>query len=1062
MKIINPYFKIDEENNIFKIRKNEYNNLEFLISEAIKPVFDLGYCIEKFGIVNVSRYHIEELSKTRKKKFELLLNKNDFKIDLSMMIPELIDDNFIFINGKKKVPHFQIIDLPITTKQNKSIENSYIVKFRSNIHTIILYEKLKKYPGFQVSMMGKRFPFALLLIAYYGPDNINKKFEIPEEMLKETNMYNRLLNDVKYYYDMKLSHDDYLKLLGDNFTKYNIKSKGDEIIYGLKLIPKIDVITAKFMKTDSIVDEMVDAIKNGPYDDLDLKNKRIRCFEYLIFSSFVRSIYNLCIATKNSKRPKFNVNSNEIIQNCNVSDIVQFDFSINPIDSLTELSRTSLLGPGGFSRNNVPEHLRDMNDSMFGRLCVVDTPDRDNCGVVGNLLSNTPLDENLKFNDKILDKQTVSSPVAMVPFLEHDDPTRLQMAASQMRQSILIKQPELPLIQSGCEGLYSHHTPFVKIAKKDGVVLYRDLDDENKDGDNFIIVRYDDGSVELIKAGCKKIYVNNMDMMEIYVNSGDKFKKGDVLAESLFVKNGAINIGSNLLTGVAVYYGYNYEDGIVISERLVNEGTLSSVHFEDLSFFVPMNKIMLTLYNYIRDPHPIIEYDEEGKPRRKKKRYKPIPDIEERLEVGSPYAVLKRLPPKGSFKENTILFEEDELLTSPRSLTILDSNVYVNDYDAKKEYLPAEFTNWLEERMKKQKDKENKLSDIINKYLSKDEAKKFIKNNLSRFKSEGKYKIKGERFDGLYVNLTGYYVREIEIGDKIGNRHGNKGVVSRILPINKMPRLPDGRSLDIIINPLGIISRMNIGQLFEIHLSMSLHDLKRNLRICLDNKTDQRKIKKYLLDYIKIIDNTEDGWYLSQFCYNLKGKQIDERFISELSIIQPPFESVTMDQCREAMEYTKTPFKYSLFDPCIDEGKGDNLVNEIVCGYLYFFRMVHIAEEKLTARGIGSYTKKTLQPTSGKRNRGGQRLGEMEVATLIAHGSKYNLHESMTTKSDCIEAKNKWMSEVVDTGNKLKDPDSGEEDIGESVRLLNSYLAVIGIDNKNKMEVEDDGSEKKD
>lgn len=1060
MKIINPHFKINEGCNIFDIRKKEYYNIEFLIAESLKPVFDLGYDISKFGVVNINRYQVEELSKTCKKKFELILTKGEAKIDLSMGIPELLDDNFIFVNGKRKIPHFQLIDLPITTKQNKPIENSYIIKFRSNICTIVLYERFKKFPSYQVSLMGKRLPFALLLMAYYGSEKINEIFHIEEYENNQGlgsldnlsyHMYGRLLIDIKHFYDMKLQHDDYLKLLGEFFTRYNMKVKGEEIIYGLNLIPQIDVITKRLMKKETVIDEIIDAIQNGPYDDLDLKNKRVRCFEYLIFSPFTRAIFNLCIATKNSKNPKFNVNSNEIIQNCNVSDIVQFDFSINPVDSLTELSRTSLLGPGGFKRKNVPKHLRDINDSMLGRLCVVDTPDRDNCGVVSNLLPNTKLDENFKFTEDVLKDQPVSAPVSMVPFLEHDDPTRLQMASSQMRQAILLRQPELPLIQSGCESLYSQNTPFVRIAKKDGIVLYRDNDEEFKDGDNFIIVQYDDGEIELIKAGCKKIYVNNMDMMEIYVKEGDKFKKGDVLAESLFVKNGIINIGRNLLTGITVYYGYNYEDGIVISEKLVDEGILSSVHFKDLSFFVPTNKILLTLYNYIDDPNPpIIEYDENGKARHRKRRYKPVPDVDDVINPGDPYAVLKRIPQKNSYNDHNILFEEDEILTTSKKIKILESNIYVNDYDKNKESLPAEYTEWIEEKLEKQKSKETRLATIINQYLPKEQARKFVKTNLSRFTSEGKYKIKGERIEGMFINLTGYYIRNIEVGDKVGNRHGNKGVISRILPVEKMPRLADGRSLDIIINPLGIISRMNIGQLFEVHLSMSLHDLKRNLRILIDKKIDQRKIKTYLLKYIKILDNTKGRWYSSQFKIGLKGIRIDEKFIDELSIIQPPFESVTMKKCQRAMNYTKTPFRYPLFDPCINEGKGDNLINEIVCGYMYFFRMVHIAEEKLAARGIGSYTKKTLQPTSGKRNQGGQRLGEMETACLIAHGSKYNLHESMTTKSDCIEAKNRWMFDVVDTGNKLRSVEPKNDEIGESVRLLNSYLTVIGI-NKDSL-----------
>jgi len=1002
------------------------------------------------------RYHVEELSKTLRKKLEIILTKNEVKIDLSMSIPELIDNNFVFVNGKKKVPHFQLIDLPITVKQNKKIQDSFIVKFRSNVCTTVLYEKNNLFPKTVISMMGKKIPFSLILLCYYGRDKINELFDIEKydiDLLdNKKHMYGRLLGEIKYYYDHNLDHDGYLKILGEFFTKYNAKVKGEEVIYALDITPKIDVMTKRFMKNETMIEEIIWAIKNGPFDDADFRYKRVRCFEYLIMGPVFRSIYNLCLSTKNTKQPKFNVNKSEIIQNCNVSDIVQFDFSINPIGSLTELSRISLLGPGGFSRNNVPEYLRDIHESMFGRICVVDTPDRDNCGVVENLLPNTDLDDNLQFTDKICDKQPVSIPVSLVPFMEHDDQTRLQMASSQMRQAILLKNPEPPMIQSGCEGLYTEHTPFSFVAKEDGVVLYEDEDND------ILIVKYDSGEVDFFNAGTRRIYVNNMDIMNHTIKEGERFNKDDVLAESLFVNNKTINIGRNLLTGVTVYRGYNYEDGVVISERLVEDGILSSIHFKDLSFFIPTNRVLLNLCekniveendkDYEGDDSdyvvitPYKEEDGNGNVRELRRKYRPLPRRDDLIEAGEPYAILKKIPMRDDF--NTI-FEEEEKLTCNKKIKILECNIYVNDYidDTK---VPEEYKDWIRRKTENQRNKENKIKEVIKQSLPKKEATKFIKDHLSNFDSDGKYKIKSERFDGIFVHLTGFYIRKIEIGDKVGNRHGNKGVISCILEEDRMPRLPDGRPLDIIINPLGIISRMNIGQLFELHLSMSLNDLKNKIKLYLKYNFSQRRIKNYILKYIKIIDNTRDKWYTRQFTERLKTVDITEEFIDTLTLIQAPFESVTMSKCLKALKYTNTPFRYELFDPYINK-EGENLENEIACGFMYFFRMVHIAEEKLAARGIGTYTKKTLQPTSGKRNQGGQRLGEMEVACMIAHGSIDNLHESMTTKSDCIEAKNRWMYNTIDSGNKLKNNQFDDsDDISESVRLLNSYLTVIGID----------------
>jgi hypothetical protein len=356
------------------------------------------------------------------------------------------------------------------------------------------------------------------------------------------------------------------------------------------------------------------------YDDISLlcdtlfTNKRVRCFEYMVVSKVSKIIFDLCLSNRTSRQPKFNINSTQILSECNVSDIVQFDFSINPIEELTKLSRISLLGPGGFKRENIPKHLRDICPSMFGRLCPVDTPDRDNCGVLQNMIVNVKLDDNLRFTREYQEKQPISIPVSMVPFLENDDQTRLQMSSSQMRQAILLKNFNDPMIKSGCEQLYTDQTQFVKRAKKDGEVLFIN----NK----WLMVVYNDKSVDIFDVGYRKIYVEHMDFMNIYVKEGDKFKGGDILAESNFCKNGSIQFGQNLLTGVMVYYGNNYEDGIVISDRLVKEDVLTSINFRDLSFVVPPHKVLMTLSD---------------------REYKPLPQEFETLEKGEAYAITKVL-----------------------------------------------------------------------------------------------------------------------------------------------------------------------------------------------------------------------------------------------------------------------------------------------------------------------------------------------------------------------------------------------------------------------------------
>jgi DNA-directed RNA polymerase subunit beta len=689
-----------------------------------------------------------------------------------------------------------------------------------------------------------------------------------------------------------------------------------------------------------------------------------------------------------------------------VSDIVQFDFSINPVHELTMLSRSSLLGPGGFKRENIPKHLRDICPTMFGRICPVDTPDRDNCGVLQNLVANVDIDDNMKFTDVICEKQPFSVPVSMVPFLKNDDQTRLQMASSQMRQAIMLKEFDNPLIKSGCENLYTDFTQFVKRAKKDGTVVF-------VDNDNILVV-YDDKSTEVFNISYRKIYVEHMDFLTVYVKEGDKFKAGDILAESNYCKNGSINIGKNLLTGVMVYYGNNYEDGIVISDRLSNEDILTSIHFKDLSFTLTPDKVLLSI-----DPD----------------KYKPLPSAFEKIKALSPYAILKKM----NVEDPTGVFNEPVILDTKKDLLISEVNIYANEWNKD---IP-EFSDWIKKKVQEQQDKESYFQTILKEYLPKDEAQKYIReNSLDRFSFVGKYKQKREKVLGVNVEMYGIHFKKVKVGDKIANRHGNKGVISRIVPHDKMPQLEDGRHLDICINPLGIISRMNIGQLYELHLAMSVSDLKINmLKMLKDPDYNQDRIKKYVSDYIAIIDKTETGWYLEQFIAQLP-ETIDEKFINDFTVIQAPFESCNLEDVRKAFEYTGTKFKYKVFDPLSKE----MLMNEIAVGYIYFFRMVHIADEKLAARGIGAYARRTLQPLGGRKNKGGQRCGEMETACLIGHDAPHNLHEFLTTKSDCIDMKNSYIRNFIEAS--LFDPTKQLDTVPESVKLLNSYLTVIGVDHK--------------
>ena len=1005
MNIVNPKFAVNPDRNIFSIRKLESEQLKDNIREIIRPAEELGFELKEFDIKD-ARYTGGNLSRTIKQNVVVKLEKNNSEIDLSMSIPKLVNDNYVIISGRKKIPLFQLFDIPVITRGKN-------IKLRTNAATVVVYNE-KKPPYIRATILGRKVPFSLLMFSYYNLKDLEKKFNlssIEEDELNLEELYNRFLFDMKQLYkeaiDEEKTEDDFIKDLGTFYNKNNARVKGTDVIYAIEIMLKVDPMSAKFLGSDNILEEIIKVIKEGEIDDTDFRNKRVRCYEYMVLAKYSKAIFDLCLSNRTQRQPKFNVNSSQILSECNVSDIVQFDFSINPIDELTKLSRISLVGPGGFDKQNIPEHLRDIDPSMFGRVCPVDTPDRENCGVLQNLIPNTKLDDNLRFSEERLEEQIISIPVSMVPFSEHDDQTRLQMASSQMRQAILLKNFERPLIESGSEGLYTDQTQFVKRAKKDGDVVYLDK--------NYIIVVYEDKTTDVFDISYRKIYVSNMDVFNVYVEQSDKFKAGDILAESLFCEDGRIHIGRNLLTAVMIHYGYNYEDGIVISDKLVKDGLLTSVHFVDLSFNIPPNKVLMSLTN-------------DGE-------FNPLPEVGSTVNNGDHYAILKEIPagniaPGSNTMDWHSIFEEEIPMLSKQNTIITDVNLYINKWN---EEIP-QYKEFIEKKIEDQKKSEDEFHGILNEHLPDGTSKRFIKENrLDKFSHSGKYKLKGDEVNGIHVEMYGIYFKPIKVGDKIGNRHGNKGVIANIVPHEKMPQLEDGRHVEICINPLGIISRMNIGQLFELHTAMSLNDLKQQLY-----KSNNETRKTRLLEFIKILDNTEDNWYYNQFSTQLP-ENISDEFLDKLTVIQPPFESSTIEQVKKALEYTGTNFTYNIKDPI----SGEDVLNPIAVGYMNFFRMVHIADSRLAARGIASYAKRTLQPLAGRKNKGGQRCGEMETACLIAHNAPKNLHEFQTTKSDCIDLKNQYIR------NKIENDSFAEtevpDEVSESVKLLNAYLTVLGV-----------------
>lgn len=1012
--------------NIFNYRSSDWgDSIISAVNRMLECGLKYGVTIKEVSIMDKKISNYAEIRRTNSKTLKIVLRFLDeqFKdLEFNYEIPWLIDNHF-YIGGNKKVGVYQLFDKPLIYRNN-------IIKIRTNIMSFTLtkvkIDKKNKYV-YQIGIFGKTIPFCKLILAYKGKEEALKYFEISdlEKIKKKHNdNYNILIKD-------------FINLLSDSTEKkedvilesYFKRKSNSVIVDNISLITDIDVFSKSFMKTDNIVDEFITAIKSGPFDDCDYSNKRIRFAEQIIYSYLCKDFYNMFNSLRKSKKDNFSINSKVLLSSANVSPIVQFDFSINPLSELALLSRLSLTGPGGFDKQNVPSHLRDIHPTIFGRICPADTADREGCGTTQYLVPTLDLKDRGIFGKA--SKDCINSiAISHSPFMEHNDPTRLQMASSQMRHAIMLEKFDIPMIQSGVEGMYTEQTSFLNIAKMDGEVIYIN--------DDILVIRYIDNSCDAFDIGYKKLFLSVADFCYNKYKVGDKFKKNDIIVESNYLENGRLTIGKNLLTAVMIWYGYNYEDGIVISDKLVKEDKLTSVHYLNLIFEISKNKVLLNLQD-----------DSLG--------FKPLPEIGDILTKGQIYAKKKTIYDSRN-SSNDAIFDSESELTVSENCVVVNSEIFANDWCK----IFPQYDDYIKSLIDQQKQKKQKLVDILSKYLTKSELDAFLlEYEISRSDKDVKnYRVKGDMVDGIRIELTAIYKRPIQIGDKVGNRHGNKGIISAIVEEKKMPTLPDGRRAEIIINPLGILSRMNVGQLYELHLSMIIYDLKKEVQKKIKEKKSKNEIFKYVTDFIKIIDKTKNQNYSKQF--KSKISKMDLINFSELMdnfyIIQPPFESIDIVELDKAMIYTNTKYEYECYEPI----SGHNTHNLISFGYMYFIKLNHLARDKSSVRSIGPYTGKTCQPLAGKSKKGGQRLGEMEVWALAAHGATENLDEMLTTKSDSVKKRNKYISKMIQNEDSLVD--EWDDEVSQGVRLLQGHLKTIGlgyeVNEKKEEEEEEVKSEK--
>ncbi|MFL6621274.1 MAG: DNA-directed RNA polymerase subunit beta [Sulfurifustis sp.] len=845
------------------------------------------------------------------------------------------------------------------------------------------------------------------------------------------------------------------------------------------------------------------------------------------------------------------------------SQLSQFMDQTNPLSEVTHKRRVSALGPGGLTRERAGFEVRDVHPTHYGRVCPIETPEGPNIGLINSLAvyartneygfletpyrkvsngkvtddvhylsaieegkyviaqANAALDTHGRLTEDLVscrykneftlstpDKveyidvapsQIVSVAAALIPFLEHDDANRALMGSNMQRQAVPTLKTEKPLVGTGIERICAIDSGSCVVSKRGGVVdsvdaariVVRVNDDETKPGevgvDIYNLIKYQRSN--------QNTNINQRPLVKV----GDIIAKGDVLADGPSTDMGELALGRNILVAFMPWNGYNFEDSILISEKVVEQDYFTTIHIEELQTVARDTK--LGPEEITRDIPNVGEaalskLDESG-----------IVYIGAEVDAGD--ILVGKVTPKGE----TQLTPEEKLLraifgekasdvkdTSLRvpsgiSGTVIDVQVFTREgveKDARaksieeaelarirkdlddqyriveddayarlerqivgkqaeggpnglksgdkitKEYLDALQRNkWFDIRLRNEEASE--ALETIRGYLAKQ------KEQFDLRYTEKKAKLtSGDDLAPGVLKMVKVYVavkRRLQPGDKMAGRHGNKGVISRIVPVEDMPHMADGTSVDIVLNPLGVPSRMNVGQVLECHLGWAAHEIGVKIGQLLDSyRAEQGRIE----DLRKLVDKVYNHVGSSEHKEDIKSLSDEE--LAELAdnlrdgvpTATPVFEGAAEDEIRDMLFLADLP--RSGQTTLYDGRTGEPFDRPVTVGYMYMLKLNHLVDDKMHARSTGPYSLVTQQPLGGKAQFGGQRFGEMEVWALEAYGASYTLQEMLTVKSDDVQGRTKMFENIVKGDHRM------EAGMPESFNVLIKEIRALGID----------------
>ena len=833
------------------------------------------------------------------------------------------------------------------------------------------------------------------------------------------------------------------------------------------------------------------------------------------------------------------------------SQLSQFMDQNNPLSEITHKRRVSALGPGGLTRERAGFEVRDVHPTHYGRLCPIETPEGPNIGLINSFAcysrtnaygfiespyrkvvkgkvsndiiylsaidegehviaqANAVLDKSGKFADDLVPvrhngdsalmsperidlmdvapQQVVSVAASLIPFLEHDDANRALMCSNMMRQAVPVLKPEKPLVGTGFETIVAGDSGVCVVAKNNGVVenvdaariVVRVTDSKNSSNavDIYNLTKYTRSN--------QNTCINQRPIVKI----GDTVKEGDVLADGPSVDNGELALGQNIRIAFMPWNGYNFEDSILISEKVAREDRFTSIHIQEIVCVARDTKLgseEITADIPNVGEGSLNKLDDCG-------------IVYVGAEVVPGDILVGKITPKGE----TQLSPEEKLLraifgekasdvkdTSQRSSskgTVIGVEVFTRDGVEKDERTQAIEQDHLDQSKKDADDEamvveqatktrlcellkgkkaikgngvkkgetltQDKLeslelndifsirtdADNVNDVIEDTEKSynEYVKDIKTRFEEKKAKIIRGHDLAPGVIKIVKVYLaikRRIQPGDKMAGRHGNKGVISEIMPVEDMPYDDNGNPVDIVLNPLGVPSRMNVGQVLETHMGCAAKGIGEKIDSMLKANAKPAELKDYLDQlYNKNAANKED---ISSFNNN-EILELANNLKDGLPIATPVFDGAKESEVKDLLKLADLPEsgQFTLYD-----GRtGTKFDRPVTVGYMYIIKLNHLVDDKMHARSTGSYSLVTQQPLGGKAQFGGQRFGEMEVWALEAYGASYTLQEMLTVKSDDVSGRTKMYKNIVDGSYEM------DANIPESFNVLSKEIKSLGI-----------------